>query len=231
MIIIPYGKERCDEDVCQCYTNYKDTTFKSLSALSHSTGGLRFHAMAPPSGSQLLWVNQDVKSYKQSKRVSATQAATINAHSQHQAKAARNLASQRALREDSAVRTIVGWRQRSVPPTSWSSYPQDRSPQQSKPSSKEDSESEPEKLGFLVRLQSETSSDNLVPSILHICGKDEALDPFNCTAAKIDLNAHSLIEFYLRRVAPIFLRTVFCVGQLLLLLHSLCQSQNPSQIC
>jgi hypothetical protein len=184
--------------------------------------------MAPPPGSQLLWVNQDVKSYKQSGRVSATQAATINAHSQQQARAARNMASQRALREDSAVRTIVGWRQRSVPPTSWSSYPQDRSPQQSKPCSKEDSESKPEKLESLVRLQSETSFDNLVPSILNICGKDEALDPFNCTAAKIDSNAHNLIEFYLRRVAPILLKVVVSVGRLLLLLHSL---YNPSQIC
>jgi hypothetical protein len=57
------------------------------------------------------------------------------------------------------------------------------------------------------------------------------LDPFNCTAAKIDSNAHDLIEFYLRRVAPTFLKTVPCVGRLLLLLHSLCQSQNPNQIC
>jgi hypothetical protein len=154
--------------------------------------------MATPPGSQLLWINQDVKSYKQSRRVSATQAATINTHSQQQARAAINMASQRALREDSAVRTIVGWRQRSVP------------------RSKEDSESKPEKLEPLVRLQSKTSLDNLVPSILHICGKDEALDPFNCTAAKIDSNAHDLIEFYLRRVAPIFLKVVVSVGRLLM---------------
>jgi hypothetical protein len=187
--------------------------------------------MAPPPESQLLWVNQDVQSYRQSRRVSATQAAIINAHSQQQARAARNRASQRALRGGSAAKAIVGWRQRSGPPTSWSSCPQDRSPHQSKPCSKEDSESNPEKLEILVRLQSETSFDNLVPSILHICGKDEALDPFNCTAAKIDSNAHDLIEFYLRRVAPIFLKTVVCVGRLLLLLRSLCRSRNPSQIC
>jgi hypothetical protein len=229
MIIIPYGKSDANKDVCQRCLGYRDTnifkSLSSLSSLSYSTGGLRFHAMAPPPGSQLLWVNQDVKSYKQSRRVPATQAAIINAHSQQQARAARIMASQRALQEDSAVRTIVGWRQRSVPPTSWSRYPQGQSPQQSKPCSKEDSESKSEKL------ESETSFDNPVPSILHICGKDEALDPFNCTAAKIDSNAHDLIEFYLRRVAPTFLKTVPCVGRLLLLLHSLCQSQSPNQIC
>jgi len=226
MIITAIRRERCNKDVCQRCLGYRDTnifkSLSSLSSLSYSTGGLRFHAMAPPPGSQLLWVNQDVKSYKQSRRVPATQAAIINAHSQQQSRAARNMASLRALREDSAVRTIVGWRQRSVPPTSRSSCPQDRSPQQSKPCLKEDSESKPEKLD---------SFDNLVPSILHICGKDEALDPFNCTAAKIDSNAYDLIKFYLIREAPIFLKTLFFVGRLLLLLHSLCQFQNPSQIC
>jgi hypothetical protein len=159
--------------------------------------------MAPLPDSQLLWVNQDVQSYTQSRRVSVTQAAIINAHSQHQARAARNITSQRALREGSAAKAIVGWRQRSVPPTSWSSYPQDRWPQQSKPCSREDSESNPKKLESSIRLLSKTSFDKLVPSIRYICGKDEALDPFNCTAAKIDSNAHNLIEFYLRRVDPV----------------------------
>jgi hypothetical protein len=159
--------------------------------------------MAPPPESQLLWVNKDVQSYRKSRRVSAIQAGIINAHSQQQARAARNIASQRALREGSAAKAVVGWRQRGVPPTSWSSYPQDRWPQQSKPCSREDSESNPEKLESLIRLQSEASFDKLVPSIRYICGKDEALDPFNCTAVKIDSNAHDLIEFYLRRVDPV----------------------------
>jgi hypothetical protein len=70
--------------------------------------------MAPLPESQLLWVNKDVKSYKQSRKVSAAQASIINAHSQHQARAARNVASQRALRESSTVKAIVGWKQRSV---------------------------------------------------------------------------------------------------------------------
>jgi hypothetical protein len=71
--------------------------------------------MAPPPEAQLLWVNKDIKSYKQSRKVSAAQASVINAHSQQQARATRHIASQRALREGSAVKAVVGWKKRDVP--------------------------------------------------------------------------------------------------------------------
>jgi hypothetical protein len=64
--------------------------------------------------SQLLWVNKDVKSYEQSRKVPAAQASIINTHSQQQGRAARLIASQRALREGSAAKAVVGWKTQSV---------------------------------------------------------------------------------------------------------------------
>jgi hypothetical protein len=85
--------------------------------------------MAPIPESQLLWVNKDVKSYEQSRKVPAAQASIINAHSQQQGRAARLIASQRALTEGSAAKAVVGWKTRGVSrvaqlpvvvPTEWS---------------------------------------------------------------------------------------------------------------
>ena len=70
--------------------------------------------MAPIPESQLIWVNKDVKSYEQSRKVPAAQASIINAHSQQQARAARLVASQQALREGSAAKAVVGWKTRDV---------------------------------------------------------------------------------------------------------------------
>lgn len=156
--------------------------------------------MAPPPESQLLWVNKDVKSYKQSKRVSAAQASIINAHSQQQARAARTIASQRALREGSAVRAVLGWRQQRVSAASSSSAPDDQSADDHKSHPTKDSERKAKKVEFIARRSSADPSAQLVPYIPYICGKDEALDPFNCTAAKIDSNMHDLLKFFLARL-------------------------------
>jgi hypothetical protein len=162
--------------------------------------------MAPPPESQLLWINKDVKSYKQSKKLSAVQAAIINAHSQQQARAARAIANQRGLRDSSAVKAIVGWKQRSVSSTSRSSPTKDQSSEEFESCLTEDSERNPKKLEFMefiVGSRLKGPPDNLLPFIPYICGKDEALDPFNCTAAKIDSNMHKLMEFYLAQVHPV----------------------------
>jgi hypothetical protein len=160
--------------------------------------------MAPPPESQLLWVNKDVKSYKQSKGVSAAQAAIINTHSQQQARAARTIASQRALRDGSAVKAIVGWQRRSVSLTSSTSTLEHESPDDHKSAPKKDSQHKPKKLvEFVVRCSSNDPSDNLLPYVPYICGKDKALDPFDCTAVKIDSNMHDLIEFFLARLHPV----------------------------
>lgn len=156
--------------------------------------------MAPPPESQLLWINEDVKSYEQPKRLTATQAAIVNAHSQQQARAARTIASQRALRDGSAVKAIVGWKQRSISSTSKSSSPEDQSREELEFYLSEGSERRPKKLQFVVRSHFKGPLDNLVP---YICGKDEALDPFNCTAVKIDSTMHSHMEFYLARLHPV----------------------------
>jgi hypothetical protein len=71
-----------------------------------------FCAMAPAPESQLLWVNKDVKSYRQSRKAPAAEASIINSHSQQQARIARIIASQRALREGSAAKAVVGWKKR-----------------------------------------------------------------------------------------------------------------------
>jgi hypothetical protein len=71
--------------------------------------------MAPIPESQLLWVNKDVKSYEQSRKVPAAQSSIINAHSQQQGRVARLVASQQALRKGSAAKAVVGWKTWGVP--------------------------------------------------------------------------------------------------------------------
>jgi hypothetical protein len=159
--------------------------------------------MAQPPESPLLWVNKDVKSYQKSKTPSPAQAALINAHSQQQARAARTIASQRALRDGSAVKAIVGWRQQSTSPTSSNSSLEDQSAEESKSRPTKDSKRNLKKLESIVRSHFKDPSDMPVPHIPYICGKDEALDPFNCTAAKIDSDMHDIIHFYLTRVYPV----------------------------
>jgi hypothetical protein len=79
----------------------------------------------------------------------------------------------------------------------------DELPEESKSCPVKDIEHRPKKLEFIVRYYSKDSAHKLVPYIPSICGKDEAVDPFNCTAVKIDSNMHSLIEFYLARLHPV----------------------------
>jgi hypothetical protein len=156
--------------------------------------------MAPPPESQLLWVNKDVKSYKQSRKLSAAQAAVINAHSQQQARAARTIASQQALREGSAVRAIIGWRQLSASSASPSTKSQGPPPDDGKTCPTKDTKRCLKGLEFVTRSSSSALLERLVPCI---CGKDEAVDPFNCAAVKMDSNMHDLIEFYLARLHPV----------------------------
>lgn len=159
--------------------------------------------MAPSVESQLLWVNKDVKSYKQSKRIPAAQAALINAHSQQRARAARTLASQQALRDGSAVKAIVGWRQRSVSPTASTSSLADQLPEELGTYRNRNSESRGENWEYSERSDPNDSSGKLSPHLAYICGKDEALDPFQCTAVKLDSKMHDLIQFYLARLHPV----------------------------
>jgi hypothetical protein len=127
--------------------------------------------------------HQNIKSYKQSKKVSAAQASIINTHSQQQGKAARIFASQQALRDSSAAKAIVGWKQRSVSHASSNSMLEDQSSDDEKPYPRKDRKHKPKKLELVVRYSSSSSSAKLVP---YICGKYEAADPFHCIAVKID---------------------------------------------
>ena len=150
------------------------------------------------SDSRLLWVNTDAKSYRGCKRVTAAQASAINAHSQAQARATRTSLSRRALRESSSAIAIVGsnrWRTVAGELQSRGCESSAAEPNVRKP--KDDTRDD------AVAIKPDRNL-RLAP---RICGKDEALDPFDAAAQKMDLGMHDLIQFYLARIHPSFMGT------------------------
>lgn len=142
-------------------------------------------------GSQLLWVNSDAKSFKQSKRVSSAQASAINAHAQHQARAARTSLSQLALRESSAAVAVVGWNKRKS--TTVEAVSKGSEAQSAEHDASKNNEAKPHDAVALILDQS-------CRLVSHICEKDETLDPFDCAAVKIDSSIYDIIQFYLARI-------------------------------
>jgi hypothetical protein len=142
----------------------------------------------PDSG--LLWVNTDVKSYKRSKRAPIAQASAINSHAQLQARATKASLSQRALKESLVATAVVGWKRRSA--TADGSSSQCQSAEHSA------SNYDDTKVFDVFALKPDWSS-RIVP---RICGEDEALDPFDCAAAKVDSSMFDIIQFYLARIHP-----------------------------
>jgi hypothetical protein len=142
----------------------------------------------PDSG--LLWVNTDVESYKHSKRASIAQDSAINSHAQLQARATKASLSQRALKESLVATAVVGWKRRSATA--------DGSSSQCQSAEHNASDYDDTKALDAFVLKQDWSS-RIVP---RICGKDEALDPFDCTAAKIDSSMYDIIQFYLARIHP-----------------------------
>lgn len=147
------------------------------------------------SDSRLLWVNTDAKSYRGCKRVTAAQASAINTHAQAQARATRTSLSRRALRESSSAIAIVGsnrWKTVIGELQSRGCESSAAEPNVRKP--RDDTRNE------AVAIKPDRNL-RLVP---RICGKDEALDPFDAAAQKIDSGMHDIIHFYLARIHPSF---------------------------
>ena len=147
------------------------------------------------SDSRLLWVNTDAKSYRGCKRVAAPQASAINAHVQIQARAARISLSRRALGESSsAIATVGSNRWRTV-----------TAELQSRGCESSAAEPNVRKPGDDTRDDAVTiKPDRNLRLVPRICGKDEALDPFDAAAQKIDSDMHNIIHFYLARIHPSF---------------------------
>jgi hypothetical protein len=143
--------------------------------------------------SQLLWVNADVKSYKGYKRMSTAQASAINAHAQARARAVRNSLNQQALRQSSAATAVVGW-------SRWGTKTDESSSGTPRCQSIDgDAQKQDAFDRFHALVVKGDLSSRLVP---RICGRDEALDPFDCAAAKIDSSIYDIIQFYLARIHP-----------------------------
>jgi hypothetical protein len=139
----------------------------------------------------LLWINADATSYRSRKKLPAVQPSIINTHSQHYARRARAAAGHRALRNSSAASGLVGWNRRSDTPGEATTDSHLAASHENGLCTAEEESS--------VALIIQRPSPRLVP---HICGKDEALDPFHCSAAKIDSTMHGLIHFSLVRIHP-----------------------------
>jgi hypothetical protein len=140
----------------------------------------------------LLWVNADAGSYRSRKKLPAIQSSIINAHSQQYAWRSRATAGHCALRNSSAASGLVGWTRRSDTPGEATTDSRLAASYENESYTAEEFESS---VAQMVR----PPVPRLVP---HICGKDEALDPFHCSAAKIDSTMHGLIHFSLARIHP-----------------------------
>jgi hypothetical protein len=145
-------------------------------------------------GSGLLWVNTDVKSYKRSKRVSVAEASAINSHSQLQARTTKACLSQRALRGSLVTTAIFGWKRRSATADDGSSSGSSQCQSAEHNTSNYDDAKAPDAFALKPDW-----SPRIVP---RISGKDEALDPFDCAAAKVDSCMNDIIQFYLARIHP-----------------------------
>jgi hypothetical protein len=144
-----------------------------------------------PCGYHLGMVNADAKSYNARRKLPAVQA-SINAHSQQHTWKAKTTAGYRALRNSSAARGLVGWNRRSGPPVEVV-FDSRLATRYEKGTHKQE-ELEPGRELTIRR-----PITRLVP---RICGKDEALDPFSCTAAKIDSSMRDLLQFFLGQIHP-----------------------------
>jgi hypothetical protein len=139
----------------------------------------------------LLWVNTDAKSYKRSKRASIAQTTAINSHAQAQARATKAGLSQRALKESSVATAVVGWKRRSA--TADGSSSQCQSAEHNASNYYDDTKASD------ASTRKPDWSSRIAP---RICGEDEALDPFDCAAAKVDSSMFDIIQFYLARIHP-----------------------------
>ena len=120
----------------------------------------------------LLWVNADAASCNPSKSRPETKFA-INSHIQRYRKRNEQASRNRSLLKGSAARAIVGWTTRST-----SSTPSPVAVRES--SEAKDTQPTPKLLNETPLVHNQT---HLIRSI---CGKGEAVDPFDCVATKLD---------------------------------------------
>ncbi len=140
---------------------------------------------------ELLWVSTNPASRHPSKSRPEERFA-INSHIQRYRKRNEQSSKHRKLLNDSAAKSVVGWTTRSTSLT-----PSPTATHVSVSSESSDARPTPKLVDVTHHV------DNQMQLIRSICGKDEAVDPFDSVATKLDFDATERLKFYLHWGRPI----------------------------